>query len=262
MTGRRVGPFVVTRAQTAVLGETLGRLAPPNLVVALSGPLGAGKTTFARAVAAGAGCDPAAVSSPTFVLVHEYHGRVPVAHCDAYRLRHPEDFGKLGLEGDTIVDSTVHGGLDQAIYIYSSEDYQWWSQQLGKPIAPGTFGENLTISGFNIDEFVVGDQLTLNNVVLEISAPRTPCFKLAAAMNDPTFGKQFAKAARPGAYARVLREGAPRRRMSRRQRRPYSLNDHQHREDSNREEPPEWGRRTHHQHPSTGDTQPRRQRRR
>jgi tRNA threonylcarbamoyladenosine biosynthesis protein TsaE len=98
MTGRRAGPFAVTLAQTAALGTALGRLAPPNLVVALSGPLGAGKTTFTRAVAAGAGCDPAEVSSPTFVLVHEYQGRVPVTHCDAYRLRRPEDFGKLGLE--------------------------------------------------------------------------------------------------------------------------------------------------------------------
>ncbi len=98
MTARRAGPFEVTLAQTAALGEALGRRAPPNLVIALSGPLGAGKTTFARAVAAGAGCDPAAVSSPTFVLVHEYAGRVPVTHCDAYRLRRPEDFGKLGLE--------------------------------------------------------------------------------------------------------------------------------------------------------------------
>lgn len=114
---------------------------------------------------------------------------------------------KLGIEGDTIVDQTVHGGLDQAIYIYSHEDYQWWSQQLGREIAPGTFGENLTISGFDVDDFVIGDRLQINDVLLEISAPRTPCFKLAAVMNDPTFGKQFAKAARPGAYARVLSEG-------------------------------------------------------
>lgn len=114
---------------------------------------------------------------------------------------------KLGIEGDTIVDQTVHGGLDQAIYIYGHEDYQWWSQQLDKEIAPGTFGENLTISGFDVGNFVIGDRLQINNVLLEISAPRTPCFKLAAVMNDPTFGKQFAKAAKPGAYARVLNEG-------------------------------------------------------
>jgi len=114
---------------------------------------------------------------------------------------------KFGIEGDTIVDQNVHGGLDQAVYIYSHEDYQWWSHQIGKEIAPGTFGENLTISGFNVDDFVVGDRLQIKNVILEISAPRTPCFKLAAVMNDATFGRQFAKAAKPGAYARVLTEG-------------------------------------------------------
>jgi len=114
---------------------------------------------------------------------------------------------KFGIEGDTIVDQNVHGGLDQAVYIYSKEDYEWWSQQIGKAIAPGTFGENLTISGFDVDDFVVGDRLQINNVLLEISAPRTPCFKLAAVMNDATFGRQFAKAAKPGAYARVLTEG-------------------------------------------------------
>lgn len=120
---------------------------------------------------------------------------------------HKVSITKLGIEGDAIVDQTVHGGLDQAIYIYSHEDYQWWSQQIGREIAPGTFGENLTISGFDVDNFVIGDRLRINNILLEISAPRTPCFKLAFVMNDPTFGKQFAKAAKPGAYARVINEG-------------------------------------------------------
>ena len=90
--------MIATRTQVEALGRALGEHAPPNLVVALNGPLGAGKTTFVRSVAAGAGCDPAEVSSPTFVLIHEYEGRVPVAHCDAYRLRQPADFAKLGLE--------------------------------------------------------------------------------------------------------------------------------------------------------------------
>ena len=120
---------------------------------------------------------------------------------------HKVSITKFGVEGDAIVDQTVHGGLDQAIYIYSHEDYQWWSQQIGREIAPGTFGENLTISGFDVDNFVIGDRLQINNVFLEVSAPRTPCFKLAFVMNDPTFGKLFAKAAKPGAYARVINEG-------------------------------------------------------
>lgn len=76
--------------QTAALGEALGALLRPGDVVALDGPLGAGKTTLTRAIAAGMGLDPRQVSSPTFTLVHEYTrtgGAGPgLAHVDAYRL--------------------------------------------------------------------------------------------------------------------------------------------------------------------------------
>lgn len=114
---------------------------------------------------------------------------------------------RLGIAGDVVADPSVHGGLDQAVYLYSAEDYQWWAAKLGKDLAPGTFGENLTTEGVDLRALVIGDRLTIGNVVLEISAPRTPCFKLAVKMGDTSFVKQFARAARPGAYARVLLEG-------------------------------------------------------
>ena len=114
---------------------------------------------------------------------------------------------KLGVAGDTIADTTVHGGADQAIYLYHQEDYDWWSNELGKPIAPGTFGENLTLSGLDEIAWVIGDRLKIGDLILEITAPRTPCFKLAVRMGDNRFLKQFVQAARPGAYARVIAEG-------------------------------------------------------
>lgn len=114
---------------------------------------------------------------------------------------------RLGISGDSIVDKSVHGGIDQAVYLYHAEDYEWWSQQLGKDLAPGTFGENITLTGMAEKPFVIGDRMIINNVELEISAPRTPCFKLATRMGDPGFVKAFAKAQRPGAYARVISEG-------------------------------------------------------
>ncbi|HVL02788.1 MAG TPA: MOSC domain-containing protein [Dongiaceae bacterium] len=114
---------------------------------------------------------------------------------------------RLGIQGDTIADTTVHGGLDQAIYLYHAEDYDWWSAQLGRTLAPGTFGENLTVSGLADQSLIIGDRLIINDVELEISAPRVPCFKLATKMEDSGFVKAFAKAQRPGAYARVIREG-------------------------------------------------------
>jgi MOSC domain-containing protein YiiM len=115
---------------------------------------------------------------------------------------------EFGLEGDTIVDTTVHGGRDQAVYLYSAADYAWWSEQLGREITPGTFGENLTISDFHESPLRIGDRLLINGSVhLEIAAPRVPCVKFATKMGDPTFAKKFVAARRPGAYARVLTPG-------------------------------------------------------
>ena len=114
---------------------------------------------------------------------------------------------QFGLEGDAIVDKTVHGGLDQAIYLYHKEDYDWWSALLGRKIENGTFGENFTISGSDDISWIIGDRIRIAQVILEITAPRTPCFKLGVRMGDSRFVKQFADANRPGAYARVINNG-------------------------------------------------------
>jgi tRNA threonylcarbamoyladenosine biosynthesis protein TsaE len=74
-------------AETVRLGRRIGRALPPGSVVALSGGLGAGKTTLARGIARGLGVAESAVSSPTFTLLHEYAGRRKVYHMDWYRLR-------------------------------------------------------------------------------------------------------------------------------------------------------------------------------
>src|SRR5262249_20500840 len=84
-------------AATTAFGRRLGGLLFPGAVVALVGPLGAGKTHLVRAVAEGLGiADSRAVSSPTFVLIQEYEARLPVYHFDAYRLRSPAEFFDLG----------------------------------------------------------------------------------------------------------------------------------------------------------------------
>ena len=84
-------------AATEALGRRLGELLFPGAVVALVGPLGAGKTHLTRAVAEGLGlADARAVSSPTFVLIQEYRARLPVYHFDAYRLTAEAEFLDLG----------------------------------------------------------------------------------------------------------------------------------------------------------------------
>src|SRR5262249_11543642 len=93
----RVAIALPAPAATTALGRRLAGLLFPGAVVALVGPLGAGKTHFVRAVAEGLGiADSRAVSSPTFVLIQEYRARLPVYHFDAYRLRTPEEFFDLG----------------------------------------------------------------------------------------------------------------------------------------------------------------------
>jgi tRNA threonylcarbamoyladenosine biosynthesis protein TsaE len=91
---------------TMALGRRLGGLLFPGAVVALVGPLGAGKTHFVRAVVEGLGGDGRHVSSPTFALIHEYPARLPVYHFDTYRLPDEAAFADLGVaeyfEGDGV----------------------------------------------------------------------------------------------------------------------------------------------------------------
>src|SRR5437870_2864064 len=84
-------------AATEAFGRRLGPLLFPGAVVALVGPLGAGKTHLVRAIAEGLGiADSRVVTSPTFVLIQEYRARLPVYHFDAYRLRGAGEFADLG----------------------------------------------------------------------------------------------------------------------------------------------------------------------
>ena len=115
---------------------------------------------------------------------------------------------KLGLEGDVVVDKKDHGGPDQAVYVYGAGDYEWWSKELGREIAPGTFGENLTISDLESARFNIGDYLHIGNVTLQVTAPRIPCGTFAARMDDPQWVKKFRRAERPGLYCRVIKEGS------------------------------------------------------
>ncbi len=114
---------------------------------------------------------------------------------------------KLGIPGDVIISEKHHGGPDQAVYIYGDADYDWWRNELGFELAPGIFGENLTISGLESATFAVGDILYVGEVILQVTAPRIPCKTFAARMEDPQFVKKFRAAERPGLYCRVLKEG-------------------------------------------------------
>jgi MOSC domain-containing protein YiiM len=113
----------------------------------------------------------------------------------------------VNLAGDDQSDRRVHGGPDQAVYSYARESYDRWEAELGRPLDNGLFGENLTLLGVIVDEAVIGERWTIGSAVLEVTAPRIPCLKLATRMGDPRFVKRFAAARRPGAYLRIVQEG-------------------------------------------------------
>lgn len=113
----------------------------------------------------------------------------------------------LGVEDDAVVDTRHHGGPDQAVYLYRQEDYDWYSAELGRTVAAGSFGENLTVSGLPEPGLPVGTRLRSAELELEVTAPRIPCRTLAQRMEDADFVRRFMAARRPGIYLRVLREG-------------------------------------------------------
>ncbi|WP_019588342.1 MOSC domain-containing protein [Deinococcus apachensis] len=112
-----------------------------------------------------------------------------------------------GLDGDRVMNRKHHGGPDQAVYLYTREDYDHWEGALGKALTPGTLGENLLVAGLESANVPIGERFRVGDVLLEVTACRIPCATLGARMGDPGFVKHFAAARRPGLYTRVLAGG-------------------------------------------------------
>ena len=116
--------------------------------------------------------------------------------------------GPTGLAGDGQADLSVHGGPDKAVYAYPIEHYAHWRVELHRDdLAPGRFGENLTVEGLLEDEVSIGDVLRSDGALFEVSQPRVPCFKLGMRMGDPGFLGPFLRSGRVGFYLRMLQEG-------------------------------------------------------
>ena len=113
----------------------------------------------------------------------------------------------VNVEGDQQADRSVHGGPDKALYSYAREDSDWWERELGRELPNGVFGENLTVRGVDVTDALIGERWRIGSVLLEVSEPRFPCWKLGARFDDPKMLKRFAAARRPGAYLRIVDEG-------------------------------------------------------
>lgn len=120
---------------------------------------------------------------------------------------------KLGLAGDEQADLTVHGGLGKAVYAYPSEHYAFWVAQRRavlkreEPLPPGWMGENLTLQGVLESDVWVGDRLHIGSAVLEVTEPRSPCFKFNAKMGFSHAAKLMLQAGCSGFYLRVQQTG-------------------------------------------------------
>lgn len=114
---------------------------------------------------------------------------------------------KAGVDGDVIVDIEVHGGPDQAVYVYGRDDYDTWADELDRPLPGGLFGENLTLSSLGARPTRVGDRYRIGELVLEVTSPRIPCATFQEKLGERDWVRRFRAAGRPGAYCRVLSEG-------------------------------------------------------
>jgi MOSC domain-containing protein YiiM len=114
--------------------------------------------------------------------------------------------------GFAIGNRKLHGGDDQAVYTYAREDIDVWETQLSRSITNGMFGENLTTSGVDVTGARIGERWRIgtDGLVLEVSAPRTPCRTSSAFLELDHWIKTFTEAAKPGAYLRVISPGTVR----------------------------------------------------
>ena len=107
MTSQQFTFCAANESETERLGQALAEVLPEGSVVALHGALGAGKTRLVQAIATALGVDRSEVVSPTFVLVHEYVGRHPIYHLDAYRIRDDDEFLQLGIHESFVPPNLV-----------------------------------------------------------------------------------------------------------------------------------------------------------
>ena len=120
----------------------------------------------------------------------------------------PVKVRRLNLDGDQQSDLTVHGGPEKAVYVYPSEHYVFWRQELpGFALPWGAFGENFTTAGLDEESVHIGDRFRIGSAELVVTQPRMPCYKLGIRFGRPDMVKRFLKSGRTGFYLAVAGEG-------------------------------------------------------
>lgn len=142
----------------------------------------------------------------------EWAGSLRRTAIDKHAVPGPVAVHELGVEGDEVADKKHHGGPYQAVYAFAREDIDVWVERLGMEIPNGQFGENLTTSGLDVNEAVVGERWRIGTTVLQVASVRIPCNVFKGWMGVSGFDvtawvKRFTAEGRPGPYLQVVQPG-------------------------------------------------------
>ncbi|MFA7481542.1 MAG: MOSC domain-containing protein [Vulcanimicrobiota bacterium] len=125
--------------------------------------------------------------------------------------KHPVDgplqVQKTGIEGDGQADLKHHGGPDKVACCYPLEHYPYWSKRLGRELSAHAFGENFSLEGATEDRVCVGDIYRCGTLLLQVSQPRRPCWKLARFHDQKELTLWAQESGKTGWYVRVLEPG-------------------------------------------------------
>ncbi|MFI8190710.1 MOSC domain-containing protein [Streptomyces sp. NPDC085946] len=120
----------------------------------------------------------------------------------------PKGVGASGLAGDAVCHTRHHGGDDQAVYAMAREDLREWERELGRELADGAFGENLTTQGLDVSGALIGERWRIGSrVVLEVTSGRIPCRTFQGHLGEKGWVRRFTERGAPGAYLRVIEPG-------------------------------------------------------
>lgn len=116
-----------------------------------------------------------------------------------------------GFRGDGVGDLHFHGGPDRAVCVYPFEHYKQWEEEFGQPLAPSTFGENITVTNMLEADIHIGDIFQLGESVIQVTQGRIPCSTITKRTNLPFLLKRMVETGFTGYLCRVLEGGTVRR---------------------------------------------------
>jgi MOSC domain-containing protein YiiM len=120
----------------------------------------------------------------------------------------PRALRRHNLEGDQQADLSVHGGPTKAVYVYPTQHYDYWREELPDvEFGWGHFGENFSVDGMDEASIYIGDEFSVGTARLIVTEPRMPCFKLGVRFGRADMPRRFLQSGRSGFYFGVVEEG-------------------------------------------------------